>query len=70
MAPDCLLPVPCPPSRPHPPLRPFPLQAAVFVGAGFLALPEVLLVGAACACVNLVLWGGVGALTWKALGLM
>jgi hypothetical protein len=42
----------------------------VFVGAGFLALPEVLLVGAACACVNLVLWGGVGALTWKALGLM
>ncbi|XP_041994866.1 dicarboxylate transporter 2.1, chloroplastic-like [Salvia splendens] len=44
-------------------------QAAVYFGAGYMDLPDVFRLGFIMAIVNLVIWGGVGAVWWKLLGL-
>ncbi|XP_031132242.1 dicarboxylate transporter 2.1, chloroplastic-like [Ipomoea triloba] len=44
-------------------------QAAVYFGAGYVDLPDVFKYGFVMAVVNAVIWGGVGTLWWKFLGL-
>eukprot|EP00891_Asterochloris_glomerata_P005359 jgi/Astpho2/5359/Aster-05904 len=44
-------------------------QGAVYYGAGYLSLKEVFSVGALMAVVNLLIWGVVGGLWWKVIGL-
>ncbi|KAK9799330.1 hypothetical protein WJX73_004629 [Symbiochloris irregularis] len=45
-------------------------QGAVYYGANFLTLPEIFKVGAMIAVFNIAVWGSVGSLWWKFLGLM
>ena len=44
-------------------------QAAVYIGSGYLELKDVFKFGALFSVVNLLIWGGVGSLWWKAIGL-
>ncbi|CAJ1975985.1 unnamed protein product [Sphenostylis stenocarpa] len=44
-------------------------QAAVYYGAGYVDLPDIFKMGFIIAVVNAVIWGGVGSLWWKFLGL-
>ncbi|KAK8568336.1 hypothetical protein V6N13_106259 [Hibiscus sabdariffa] len=44
-------------------------QAAVYYGTGYLELPDLFKMGFVMAIVNAIIWGGVGALWWKFLGL-
>nr|GMD08830.1 dicarboxylate transporter 2.1, chloroplastic-like [Ipomoea batatas] len=44
-------------------------QAAVYFGAGYVDLPDVFKYGFVMAITNAVIWGGVGTLWWKFLGL-
>ncbi|KAL6844664.1 hypothetical protein ACP4OV_025323 [Aristida adscensionis] len=44
-------------------------QAAVYFGAGYFDLPDVFRLGLITACVNALIWGVVGTLWWKFLGL-
>lgn len=44
-------------------------QAAVYYGAGYVDLPDIFKVGFIMAVVNAIIWGGVGSLWWKFLGL-
>ncbi|KAI3413100.1 uncharacterized protein J3R85_016539 [Psidium guajava] len=44
-------------------------QAAVYYGAGYTDLPDVLKVGFMMALINILIWGVVGAFWWKFLGL-
>ncbi|KAF5448462.1 hypothetical protein F2P56_028997 [Juglans regia] len=44
-------------------------QAAVYYGAGYVDLPDVFKIGFIIALVNAIIWGVVGALWWKFLGL-
>ncbi|KAL4301726.1 hypothetical protein GQ457_10G019680 [Hibiscus cannabinus] len=44
-------------------------QAAVYYGTGYVELPDLFKTGFVMAIVNAVIWGGVGALWWKFLGL-
>ena len=44
-------------------------QAAVYIGSGYLELKDVFLFGALFSVINLTIWGGVGSIWWKALGL-
>ncbi len=43
-------------------------QAAVYYGSGFVELKEVFKVGAACAVMDLTIWGVLGMAWWKFLG--
>lgn len=44
-------------------------QAAVYYGAGYLDLPLTFKIGAVCGVTNLAIWGVVGGLWWKVIGL-
>nr|CAB3453659.1 unnamed protein product [Digitaria exilis] len=44
-------------------------QAAVYFGAGYLELPDVFKYGIMIAMINTLIWGGVGTIWWKILGL-
>ncbi|MCL7051821.1 hypothetical protein MKW94_003294 [Papaver nudicaule] len=44
-------------------------QAAVYYGAGYVDLPDIFKMGAVMAVINAVIWGGVGSVWWKFLGL-
>ncbi|CAL1370442.1 unnamed protein product [Linum trigynum] len=44
-------------------------QAAVYYGAGYVELPDIFKVGFTMATVNAIIWGVVGSLWWKFLGL-
>ncbi|CAN6218021.1 unnamed protein product [Urochloa humidicola] len=44
-------------------------QAAVYFGAGYLELPDVFRLGFVTALVNTLIWGVVGTIWWKFLGL-
>ncbi|CAN6182611.1 unnamed protein product [Urochloa humidicola] len=44
-------------------------QAAVYFGAGYLELPDVFRIGFVTALVNTLIWGVVGTIWWKFLGL-
>ncbi|KAK8698787.1 hypothetical protein V6N13_114894 [Hibiscus sabdariffa] len=44
-------------------------QAAVYYGTGYVELPDLFKMGFVMAIVNAIIWGGVGALWWKFLGL-
>ncbi|CAA7400955.1 unnamed protein product [Spirodela intermedia] len=44
-------------------------QAAVYYGAGYVELPDVFRLGFIMAAVNALIWGVVGAVWWKFLGL-
>ncbi|KAL7003003.1 cytochrome P450-dit2 [Sarracenia purpurea var. burkii] len=44
-------------------------QAAVYYGAGFVDLPDVFRIGFIMALINALIWGVVGSLWWKFLGL-
>ncbi|XP_010272978.1 PREDICTED: dicarboxylate transporter 2.1, chloroplastic-like [Nelumbo nucifera] len=44
-------------------------QAAVYFGAGYVDLPDVYRLGFVMALINAVIWGVVGGLWWKFLGL-
>ncbi|KAL5705127.1 cytochrome P450-dit2 [Ranunculus cassubicifolius] len=44
-------------------------QAAAYYGAGYVSVPEYIKLGIMMAIVNIVIWGGVGTLWWKYLGL-
>ncbi|XP_041011730.1 dicarboxylate transporter 2.1, chloroplastic [Juglans microcarpa x Juglans regia] len=44
-------------------------QAAVYYGAGYVDLPDIFKIGFIIALVNAIIWGVVGALWWKFLGL-
>ncbi|XP_057430259.1 dicarboxylate transporter 2.1, chloroplastic-like [Lotus japonicus] len=44
-------------------------QAAVYYGAGYVDLPDIFRLGFIMAFINAVIWGGVGSLWWKFLGL-
>ncbi|KAG6711042.1 hypothetical protein I3842_05G034300 [Carya illinoinensis] len=44
-------------------------QAAVYYGAGYVDLPDIFKMGFIIALVNAIIWGVVGALWWKFLGL-
>ncbi|KAF8781094.1 hypothetical protein HU200_001070 [Digitaria exilis] len=44
-------------------------QAAVYFGAGYLELPDVFKYGIIIAMINTLIWGGVGTIWWKILGL-
>ena len=43
-------------------------QGAVYIGSGYLALPDVFKFGALFSVINLTIWAFVGAVAWKALG--
>lgn len=43
-------------------------QGAVYIGSGYLALPDVFKFGAMFSVINLTIWAAVGAVAWKALG--
>ena len=45
-------------------------QGAVYYGANYLSLQEIFKVGAMIAVFNVLVWGSVGTLWWKFLGLM
>ncbi|OUZ99597.1 Sodium/sulfate symporter [Macleaya cordata] len=44
-------------------------QAAVYYGAGYVDLPDIFKIGLIMAVINAIIWGGVGAVWWKFLGL-
>ncbi|KAJ1396516.1 Solute carrier family 13 [Sesbania bispinosa] len=44
-------------------------QAAVYYGAGYVDLPDIFKTGFIMAVINAVIWGGVGSVWWKFLGL-
>lgn len=44
-------------------------QGAVYIGSGYLELKDVFIYGALFAVINLSLWGVVGSVWWKAIGL-
>ncbi len=44
-------------------------QGAVYYGAGYLSLTEIFSMGAFMAVVNTLIWGVVGSVWWKFLGL-
>lgn len=44
-------------------------QAAVYYGAGYVDLPDIFKFGFIMAVVNAIIWGGVGSVWWKFLGL-
>ncbi|XP_014519132.1 dicarboxylate transporter 2.1, chloroplastic [Vigna radiata var. radiata] len=44
-------------------------QAAVYYGAGYVDLPDIFKMGFIMAVINSIIWGGVGSLWWKFLGL-
>ncbi|XP_071701808.1 dicarboxylate transporter 2.1, chloroplastic-like [Rutidosis leptorrhynchoides] len=44
-------------------------QAAVYYGAGYVKLPDVFKLGIIMALINIALWGLIGALWWKIVGL-
>ncbi|CAI8585111.1 unnamed protein product [Vicia faba] len=44
-------------------------QAAVYYGAGYVDLPDIFRTGFIMAVINAVIWGGVGSVWWKFLGL-
>ena len=44
-------------------------QAAVYYGAGFLGLKDIFSMGFLTTVVNLLIWGGVGSVWWKIIGL-
>lgn len=44
-------------------------QGAVYIGSGYLALPDVFKYGALFSVINLTLWATVGTLWWKTVGL-
>ncbi|KAI3992929.1 hypothetical protein MKX01_009672 [Papaver californicum] len=44
-------------------------QAAVYYGAGYVDLPDIFKIGAVMAVINAIIWGGVGSVWWKFLGL-
>ena len=44
-------------------------QAAVYIGSGYLELKDVFKFGAMLSVINLLIWGGVGPVWWKAIGL-
>jgi DASS family divalent anion:Na+ symporter len=44
-------------------------QGAVYYGAGFLKLKDIFTIGALMAVINLAIWGGIGSLWWKVIGL-
>ncbi len=43
-------------------------QGAVYIGSGYLALPDVFKFGALFSVINLTIWAAVGTVAWKALG--
>lgn len=44
-------------------------QAAVYYGAGYVDLPDIFKTGFIMAFINAIIWGGVGSIWWKFLGL-
>ncbi|KAF1882095.1 hypothetical protein Lal_00038739 [Lupinus albus] len=44
-------------------------QSAVYYGAGYVELPDIFKYGFLMAVVNAIIWGGVGSVWWKFLGL-
>ena len=44
-------------------------QAAVYYGAGYTDLPTTFRLGAICAALNLAIWGVIGGVWWKIIGL-
>ncbi|XP_028753175.1 dicarboxylate transporter 2.1, chloroplastic [Neltuma alba] len=44
-------------------------QAAVYYGAGYIDLPDIIKIGFIMAVFNAIIWGVVGSLWWKFLGL-
>lgn len=44
-------------------------QAAAYYGAGFVSVPDYFRLGIIMAIINAMIWGGVGTLWWKYLGL-
>ncbi|CAJ2648945.1 unnamed protein product [Trifolium pratense] len=44
-------------------------QAAVYYGAGYVDLPDIFKTGFIMAFINAIIWGGVGSVWWKFLGL-
>ncbi|KAG5000519.1 hypothetical protein JHK87_021591 [Glycine soja] len=44
-------------------------QAAVYYGAGYVDLPDIFKMGFIMAFINAIIWGGVGSVWWKFLGL-
>lgn len=44
-------------------------QAAVYYGAGYVDLPDIFRTGFIMAVINAIIWGGVGSVWWKFLGL-
>ncbi|XP_058771722.1 dicarboxylate transporter 2.1, chloroplastic-like [Vicia villosa] len=44
-------------------------QAAVYYGAGYVELPDIFRTGFIMAVINAIIWGGVGSVWWKFLGL-
>lgn len=44
-------------------------QGAVYYGAGYLQLKDIFKLGALVAVINLAIWGGIGSVWWKLLGL-
>ena len=46
-----------------------PAKLPVYIGAGYLNLKEMFSTGALMAVVNLTIWGSVGAVWWKVIGL-
>ena len=45
-------------------------QGAVYYGAGFLKLKDIFTIGALMAVINLTIWGGIGFVWWKLIGLV
>ncbi|OIW13639.1 hypothetical protein TanjilG_07981 [Lupinus angustifolius] len=44
-------------------------QSAVYYGAGYVELPDIFKYGFLMAVINAIIWGGVGSVWWKFLGL-
>lgn len=45
-------------------------QAAVYFGAGYISLKEMFASGAIAAVMNLAIWGIVGSMWWRWIGLI
>ena len=45
-------------------------QGAVYYGANYVSLQEIFKIGAMIAVLNITVWGSVGTLWWKFIGLI
>ena len=45
-------------------------QGAVYYGANYVSLQDIFKVGAMVAVLNIAVWGSVGSLWWKFIGLI